>query len=443
MAETTTNRRPLKKKSRTGLIVGIVLAVLLGSAIAAMVLRDSDGEGILVETEKVQRRDITQTVYGRGTIDPETQLVISSEVSGEIVFLGAKEGDVVQKGQVLVKINPQSMLAQQSEAQAAISGAQARLASAKAGLIRQQTELARIQQLFDKNLSTRQELDNAKSQVQISEAEVDAAGFAVDQARANSRMVQESLNKTTIRAPITGTIVKLNSKVGEKVVGAIQMTGTEIMTIADLSVIEAVVDVSENDVVQVQLNDTADVEVDAIANEKFKAYVSQIANSPKKSGLGTTDQVTNFEVRVRFVNPDPRLRPGMTATATIKTATAKNVLSVPLQSVTSRDEDKEKDSIRAAEEEERSVKNVKLASKKEEKAQPMVFVKVGDSVTIRKVEYGIRDEQYYQITSGLNEGEEVISGGYKAISKDLEQGSKVRIDLEVKKKEKNEKGGKK
>jgi len=443
MAETTTNRRPPKKKSRTGLIVGIVLAVLLGSAIAAMVLRDSDGEGILVETEKVQRRDITQTVYGRGTIDPETQLVISSEVSGEIVFLGAKEGDVVQKGQVLVKINPQSMLAQQSEAQAAISGAQARLASAKAGLIRQQTELARIQQLFDKNLSTRQELDNAKSQVQVSEAEVDAAGFAVDQARANSRMVQESLNKTTIRAPITGTIVKLNSKVGEKVVGAIQMTGTEIMTIADLSVIEAVVDVSENDVVQVKLNDTADVEVDAIANEKFKAYVSQIANSPKKSGLGTTDQVTNFEVRVRFVNPDPRLRPGMTATATIKTATAKNVLSVPLQSVTSRDEDKEKDSIRAAEEEERSVKNVKLASKKEEKAQPMVFVKIGDSVTIRKVEYGIRDEQYYQITSGLNEGEEVISGGYKAISKDLEQGTKVRIDLEAKKKEKNEKGGKK
>lgn len=443
MAETTTNRRPPKKKSRTGLIVGIVLVVLLGSAIAAMVLRDSEGEGTLVETEKVQRRDITQTVYGRGTIDPETQLVISSEVSGEIVFLGAKEGDVVQKGQVLVKINPQSMLAQQSESQAAISAAQARLASAKASLLRQQTELARIQQLFDKNLSTRQELDNAKSQVQISEAEVDAAGFGIDQARANSRMVQESLNKTTIRAPISGTVVKLNSKVGEKVVGAIQMTGTEIMTIADLSVIEAVVDVSENDVVQVKLNDTVDVEVDAIANEKFKAYVSQIANSPKKSGLGTTDQVTNFEVRVRFVNPDSRLRPGMTATATVKTATAKNVLSVPLQSVTSRDENKEEDSIRAAEEEERNVKNVKLASKKEEKAQPIVFVKVGDSVTVRKVEYGIRDDQYYEIKSGLKEGEEIISGGYKAISKDLEEGSKVRIDLEAKKKDKKEKGGKK
>jgi HlyD family secretion protein len=441
MAETTPNRRPPKKKSRTGLIVGIVLAALLGSAIAAMVLRDSDGEGVLVETEKVQRRNITQTVYGRGTIDPETQLVISSEVSGEIVFLGAKEGDVVQKGQVLVKINPQSMLAQQSESQAAISAAQARLASAKAGLLRQQTELARIQQLFDKNLSTRQELDNAKSQVQISEAEMDAAGFNVDQARANARMVQESLNKTTIRAPISGTVVKLNSKVGEKVVGAIQMTGTEIMTIADLTVIEAVVDVSENDVVQVKAGDTADVEVDAIANEKFKAFVSQIANSPKKSGLGTTDQVTNFEVRVRFVTPDPRLRPGMTATATVKTATAKSVLSVPLQSVTSRDADKEQDSIRAAEEEERNVKNVKLAPKKEEKAQPIVFVKVGDTVAVRNVEYGIRDDQYYEIKSGLKEGEEIISGGYKAISKDLEPGSKVRIDLEAKNKEKKEKKG--
>ncbi|MCE7934038.1 MAG: efflux RND transporter periplasmic adaptor subunit [Chlorobi bacterium CHB2] len=436
MAETRTNRRPPKKKSRTGLIVGIVLAVLLGSSIAAMLLRDSDGEGIVVETEKVQRRDITQTVYGRGTIDPETQLVISSEVSGEIVFLGAKEGDVVQKGQVLVKINPQSMLAQQAESEAAISAAQARLASAKAGLLRQQTELARVQQLFDKNLSTRQELDNAKSQVQISEAEVDAAGFTVDQARANSRMVRESLNKTTIRAPISGTIVKLNSKVGEKVVGAIQMTGTEIMTIADLSVIESVVDVSENDVVQVKLGDTATVEVDAIANEKFQAYVSQIANSPKQTGLGTTDQVTNFEVRVRFVNPDPRLRPGMTATATVKTATAKNVLSVPLQSVTTRDENKEEDSIRAAQQEERNVKNLKLASKKEEKAEPMVFVKSGDTVVARKVEYGIRDDQYYEIKSGLKEGEEVVSGGYKAISKDLENGSKVRIELESKKNEK-------
>lgn len=436
MAETRTNRRPPKKKSRTGLIVGIVLAVLLGSSIAAMLLRDSDGEGIVVETEKVQRRDITQTVYGRGTIDPETQLVISSEVSGEIVFLGAKEGDVVQKGQVLVKINPQSMLAQQAESEAAISAAQARLASAKAGLLRQQTELARVQQLFDKNLSTRQELDNAKSQVQISEAEVDAAGFTVDQARANSRMVRESLNKTTIRAPISGTIVKLNSKVGEKVVGAIQMTGTEIMTIADLSVIESVVDVSENDVVQVKLGDTATVEVDAIANEKFQAYVSQIANSPKQTGLGTTDQVTNFEVRVRFVNPDPRLRPGMTATATVKTATAKNVLSVPLQSVTTRDENKEEDSIRAAQQEERNVKNLKLASKKEEKAEPMVFVKSGDTVVARKVEYGIRDDQYYEIKSGLKEGEEVVSGGYKAISKDLENGSKARIELESKKNEK-------
>ncbi|KXK51771.1 MAG: efflux RND transporter periplasmic adaptor subunit [Chlorobi bacterium] len=440
MAETRTNRRPPKKKSRTGLIVGIVLAVLLGGSIAAMLLRDSDGEGIVVETEKVQRRDITQTVYGRGTIDPETQLVISSEVSGEIVFLGAKEGDVVQKGQVLVKINPQSMLAQQAESEAAISAAQARLASAKAGLLRQQTELARVQQLFDKNLSTRQELDNAKSQVQISEAEVDAAGFTVDQARANARMVRESLNKTTIRAPISGTIVKLNSKVGEKVVGAIQMTGTEIMTIADLSVIESVVDVSENDVVQVKLGDTATVEVDAIANEKFQAYVSQIANSPKQTGLGTTDQVTNFEVRVRFVNPDPRLRPGMTATATVKTATAKNVLSVPLQSVTTRDENKEEDSIRAAEQKERNVKNLKLASKKEEKAEPMVFVKSGDTVVARKVEYGIRDDQYYEIKSGLNEGEEVVSGGYKAISKDLENGSKVRIELES---EKNKKKGEK
>ena len=215
------------------------------------------------------------------------------------------------------------------------------------------------------------------------------------------------------------------------------------MTIADLSVIEAVVDVPETDVVQISLNDIADIEVDAIPNKKFKAVVSRIANSPKKSGLGTNEQMTNFEVRLRFINKDERLRPGMTSTATIGTDKKENVLTVPIQSVTTRDPKKEskkenssKDDKEKEKEKNEDVKNVKLELNQKDKPKPIVFIKMGDSVVIKSVETGIRDDQYIEISSGLKENDEVVIGTYKAISQELEQGSKVK--LEEKKKDKKE-----
>lgn len=371
------------------------------------------------------------------------QLKVTSEVSGEIIFLGVKEGDFVHKGQVIIKVNPQSFSAERDQAEAQVSSSLARVAQSEASLLRAIQEQTRIQGLYEKKLATTRELEITQSQVKIAEAEKLSSRYNVDQARAGVRRIMESLKKTTITAPISGVVTKLITKLGEKVVGAIQMSGTEIMTIADLSVIEAVVDVPETDVVQISLNDIADIEVDAIPNKKFKAVVSRIANSPKKSGLGTNEQMTNFEVRLRFINKDERLRPGMTSTATIGTDKKENVLTVPIQSVTTRDPKKEskkenssKDDKEKEKEKNEDVKNVKLELNQKDKPKPIVFIKMGDSVVIKSVETGIRDDQYIEISSGLKENDEVVIGTYKAISQELEQGSKVK--LEEKKKDKKE-----
>ena len=416
--------RKKKKKGRTGLVIAIVGVFVLLAIVAIVLSRGGNSETIAVEVTTVSSRTIVQTVTATGVIDPETQVKISPEVSGEIVFLGAQEGEHVQRGQVLVRINPQQMLAERDEARAQIAAAEARMAQARAGLLRNQQDLARIEGLHAKKLSTNQELEAAQAQVKIAEADLDAARYQVAQMQASYRRVVESVNKTTIVSPISGVVTKLNSKLGEKVVGAIQMTGTEIMTVADLSVIEAVVNVSENDVVQVAIGDTAEVEVDAIPGQKFRAVVSRIANSPKQTGLGTQEQITNFEVRLRFLEPDARFRPGMTATAMIQTEKKQNILAVPIQSVTTREKP---DSSHAKDgPEEGEARNVNLEKNQKEAApEPVVFVRSGNVVHTRKVATGIRDDQYIEITSGLKKGDVVISGSYRAITKDLSDGSKV------------------
>jgi HlyD family secretion protein len=431
-----------KKKSRKGLIFGIIF-LLIAATTSYILLKPKKDEGISIETEKISKRTVLQTVTATGIIDPDLQLKVTSEVSGEIIFLGVKEGDFVHKGQVIIKVNPQSFSAERDQAEAQVSSSLARVAQSEASLLRAIQEQTRIQGLYEKKLATTRELEITQSQVKIAEAEKLSSRYNVDQARAGVRRIMESLKKTTITAPISGVVTKLITKLGEKVVGAIQMSGTEIMTIADLSVIEAVVDVPETDVVQISLNDIADIEVDAIPNKKFKAVVSRIANSPKKSGLGTNEQMTNFEVRLRFINKDERLRPGLTSTATIGTDKKENVLTVPIQSVTTRDPKKEskkenssKDDKEKEKEKNEDVKNVKLELNQKDKPKPIVFLKMGDSVVIKSVETGIRDDQYIEISSGLKENDEVVIGTYKAISQELEQGSKVK--LEEKKKDKKE-----
>lgn len=438
-----------KKKSRKGLVFGLIFLVIAGVT-AFILLKPKKDDGLAVETEKATKRTILQTVTATGIIDPDLQLKVTSEVSGEIIYLGVKEGDFVRKGEVIVRVNPQSFSAEKDQAEATVSSALVRVQQAEVSLLRAEQELNRTQGLFEKKLSTARELEVATSQVKIAEAEKLGAKYGVDQAKAGVRRIMESLKKTTITAPISGVVTKLSTKLGEKVVGAIQMNGTEIMTIADMSVTEAVVDVSENDVVQVALNDQTEIEIDAIPNKKYKAVVSRIANSPKKSGLGTNDQMTNFEVRLKFIEKDERLRPGMTATATVFTDKKENVLTVPIQSVTTRDpnkqkkksdDEKNKNGDNKDDEKNDDVKNTRLENTtQKEKPKPVVFVKQGDTVVMKPVEIGIRNDLYIEVLSGLQENEEVVSGSYRAISQELEQGSKVK--LEDKDKEKN-KGKKK
>lgn len=411
-----------RKKSSSNLVLFLVLGGLAVIVVAAILLGGGEEEGMLVEIEHAQKRNIVETVTAPGVIEPETQVVISSEVSGEIVFLAVEEGDRVQKGQVLVRINPESIIAQQEQAYAAILSAKSRVASARSSMLRAESEYERLRKLHEKQLVTDQELEAARSQMEIARAEVEAAQYQVDQSEATYRQVHESVRKTTIVSPITGVVTRLNVKVGEKVVGAIQMTGTEIMTVADLSVIEAVVDVVETDVVGIDVGDPAEIEVDALPGETFRAIVSRIANSPKTVGMGTQDQLTNFEVRLRFLAPDPRFRPGMRATAIVTTERKDGVVSVPIQAVTARSAEDA-----TPEQENEEVRDLRFESDEErEEKRTVVFVVQGDSVVTRDVKTGIRDDRYVEVTSGLEAGTEIVSGSYQAISKDLEEGTKVR-----------------
>lgn len=414
-----------RRKRKSGLVLFLILGGLIVIVVAMALLRGGEGEGILVETEQAKARTITETVTAPGVVEPETQVVVSSEVSGEIVYLAVEEGAQVQKGQVLVRINPESMLAQLEQANATILSSQSRVASARASMLKAESEFERLRKLHEKQLVTDQEFDAARTQVEIARAEVEASQYQVDQSQANYRQVQESVKKTTIVSPISGVVTKLNVKLGEKVVGAIQMTGTEIMTVADLSVIESVVDVVETDVVGINVGDEANIEVDAIPGEKFRAIVSRIANSPKTLGVGTQEQLTNFEVRLRFLAPDPRFRPGMRTTAVITTERKEGVISVPIQAVTARrDTTEERGSGGGATGE---VRDLRLESDQEEERKTIVFVVQGDSVVTQEVSTGIRDDRYVEVTSGLNAGTEIVSGSYQAISKDLENGAKIRL----------------
>jgi HlyD family secretion protein len=421
-------KRKKGKRRGRGIIIAVVLLLLAGITVA-MLMSSGEDEGITVEVTQASYRTIVQTVTATGVIEPQTQVKVSSEVSGEIVFLGVKEGDVVNQGDVLVRINPSSIQAQLDQVRASISASQAREAQATANLLRAEADLGRLRQLAEKKLSTAQEMDAAQTQVSVARSEVDAARFATQQARANLRQVQESIAKTTIVSPMSGVVTKLNSKLGEKVVGAQQMSGTEIMTIADLSVIEVVVDVSETDVVQVKLGDAAEIELDAIPDKKYRAVVSSIANSPKSSVGGLQqEQITNFPVRLLVTNADARFRPGMTATATIQTAISNRALTVPIQAVTAREEEKDSVDVGAGDDEDGATNvNLDRTNVRNERPKPAVFVVSGDSVLLRVVTLGLRDDQNIEITGGLKPGEKVVKGSYKAVSKDLENGSKITI----------------
>jgi HlyD family secretion protein len=414
------------KKSKKKLIIFGSLGLLVVILILVALLGGSKEEIIMVQTEKVEKRDITQTVTATGTIDTEFKVLITPEVTGEIVSLPVKEGDVVKKGDLLIKIKGDQYQAQKDRLAANLKSVEATLQMRNAELNRVKLEYDRTKELHGKGLASDSELELSESNYLTTKAGYDAADANVLQSKAQLREVLETLYKTTIYSPMDGTITQLNVELAERVLGSGFSQGTNIMTVSDLSNMEAVVEVDENDVVLISVGDTANVTVDAFGDREFSGVVTQIGNSAQATGFGTQEQVVNFEVKIKLIDLDPNLRPGMSCNADIETETVFDVLSVPIQSVTARTNIPEKDDTTKSENGNEENKNGN--GWKKNKPKEVVFLVEDGKANMVVVETGISDDNYLEIMSGLEGEEDVVSGSYRAISRELEDGSIVRVE---------------
>jgi HlyD family secretion protein len=420
---------------------GVVLLLIIGLFIASK--RDKP---IPVTTEKAVRRTILQTVSATGKIQPETEVKISPEVAGEIIELPVEDGMQVKKGDLLVKIKPDSYKALLEQQEAAISAAKATNLQQKATMMKSEHDFKRAEDLFGKKLISEQEYNAAEAAYDVAKNTYESSLHEIERAQASSSQARDQLSKTTIYSPMDGTVTVLNSKLGERLVATNQFAGTEVMRVADLSHMQAVVDVNENDVVNVKLGDKASVKIDAYADRKFKGVVQQIANTGKTTGAGTQEEVTNFEVKIRIDDHDVALRPGLSCTADIETNMSKDAVAVPMQSVTIRTGDsnlspeeiekqRQKIASRDKGDNQAELSNERLekqAEKEErEKLAKVVFVKNGNKAHMVKVVTGIAGDSYMEIKSGVQPGDEVISGSYSAISRKLKEGAKVAYDKEA------------
>ncbi len=423
------NRKKSKKKLFIFGGIGLLVIILIIIALVGGGKEDI----ILVQTEKVEKRDITQTVTATGTINPEFKVVITPEVTGEIISLPVEEGDFVKKGDLLIKIKGDQYQAQRERLEANLKSSEASLRIRQAELNRVTLEYNRMKELHSKGLASDSELETAESNYLTSKASYDGAEANVLQSKAQLREVLETLYKTTLYSPMDGTITQLNVELSERVLGSGFSQGTNIMTVADLSNMEAVVEVDENDVVLVSVGDTALVSVDAFSDEEFKGVVSQIGNSAQSSGFGTQEQVVNFEVKIKLIDIDPKLRPGMSCNSDIETETVFDVISVPIQSVTVRTDlpEESSDSTETGNKNNNGHNNDNGNNGnngKRNEPQEVVFLVENGESKIMQVKTGISDDNYLEIKDGLDGGEDVVSGSYRVISRELEDGSKVRVE---------------
>src|SRR5215210_299784 len=326
--------RPKRSRKKIYIIIGVVV---LAVVVFAVVMKKKNADKpILVTTNKAFRTNITQVVTATGKIQPETEVKIAPEVSGEIVEIPVKEGQTVQRGQLLLRIKPDSYRAQVESQQAALNGARSSSVRNRAELSKLESDYRRVQKLYEGGLVSASELNSAKAAYDGARASLDTAVSQIQQAEGAVRQINEALSKTVIYSPVTGTISSLTSRVGERVVGTSQFAGTEVMRIADLDHMEARVNVNENDVVNVKVGDQARISVDAYQDREIRGVVREIASTALTRNAGTQEEVTNFEVRISIPDRSVRLRPGMSATADIETATVSNVVAVPIQSETVR-----------------------------------------------------------------------------------------------------------
>tara|TARA_R100000306_G_scaffold5939_7_gene8342 strand:+ start:38232 stop:39512 length:1281 start_codon:yes stop_codon:yes gene_type:complete len=382
-----------------------------------------------VEVTEIQPLDITETVAATGKIQPEVEVSLSSEVSGEIIELPVKEGQQVEKGDLLVKINPDLIQSALSQSQAGLQNVRAQLSQAEASLKNAEATYNRNKTLFEKGVISKSEWDRSVADYEVAKANKQAAYYSVQSAAASVKQSRDNLSRTSIYAPMSGTISKLSAELGERVVGTAQMAGTEIMRVANLSNMEVEVDVNENDIVKVAVGDSTNVEVDAYLKREFKGVVTEIANSPETAL--TADQVTNFKVKVRILpvsyadltegKPESYspFRPGMTATVDIITNRKDNVIGVPISAIVIKSDTSSTKKFKAKE----------AVTDADERFE-CVFVKDGDEAKLRVVSTGIQDDSNIEITKGLAEGETVITGPYTTVTRSLKNGDKIEVTKE-------------
>jgi len=431
------------KRSRKRLYWLIAFAVVVIVALVAMVASKKREKPIFVTTDKAFRKNVTQLVTATGKIQPEIEVKIAPEVSGEIVELAVKEGDIVHRGQLLMRIKPDAYRAQVESQQAALSGARSSSVRYRAEVAKAEQDYKRAQQLFNAKLLPESERNTAQTQYEMARAALQSSLFEIQRAEGALRQINDALSKTTIYSPSDGSISSLTSRVGERVVGTSQFAGTEVMRIANLDNMEARVNVNENDVVNVHVGQPARISVDAYPDRIIHGVVHEIASTATTKNAGSQEEVTNFEVKIRIPDRSVQLRPGMSTTADVETATVQNAVVVPIQSVTARiagsklsPEEREKMSAaqvaRDGGDNRADVQNQMQEKQKErerrEQLQRVVFIKSGDKVRQQKVETGIADATFIEIKSGIKPGDEVVSGSYTAISRRLKDGAKVEIE---------------
>ena len=412
----------MKKK----LLIGLPIVAVLVIAGLTMATRDSGVEGVAVEVEEVGRRQVVQTVTATGKVQPMIQVNISADVSAKITRLEVEEGQWIEQGTLLVELDRERYLAAVESAQANLGAAQANINLARENRIKAEKDYDRTKELFDRNLESQAVLDTVYAAAEVEKARYQSTLDQGEQAKAALRQAKDDLAKTTIYAPMAGTVSKLNKEVGEIALGS-QFQEDVILEISNLEGMEALVDIDENDIVSVSIGDEAEIEVDALPDVVLKGRVTEIANSAKSSGAGTTDEKTEFEVKVAIIDPVPELRPGMTASAEIVTEVCDDCLSVPIQSVAVR-----------------TLEQLGVTAEAEAEEEPrfdpdsegfveVVWIVAEGRAEARQVKTGIQSETYIEILDGIDDGEQVVTGNYRAISRDLEDGSMVTVGADERK----------
>ena len=436
------------KKNRLIIILVIVAVVL----VAVLLIGKKQGwiggsKALEVSVEKVSRRSIVERVSASGKIYPQRDVKLSPDVSGEVVELYVTEGDSVVAGQPLAKIKPDIYQAILDRARAALNTSKANHLQAKSALTQASAEYEKAEKNYNRNKSLHDQkvisdadwelietaYKTAKAGYESAQMNVDAAQYNVQSAEASVKEAEEDLRKTSIFSPLNGIVTRLNVEQGERVLGTTQFEGTDMMHISDLSAIEAWVDVSENDVLRVKVYDTCEIKLDAYPDRKFKGLVEQIGKSAKVPSVGQSEQVTNFQVKIWMlpdsyrmlkdsVNQKLPFLPGMSASVDIMTRRAVNAISVPIQSVTTRTDifnEKDKEKEKAAD-----TSKAKVAGPPPGEA---VFFNDNGKVKAVNVKTGIQDDEYIEILSGLKGDEEIVSGPFSAISRQLKDGDAIKV----------------